>query len=32
MQAATAISMPGPYAPDQIAELLPGIVTTVLGR
>ncbi|MGK2351424.1 NAD(P)H-hydrate epimerase [Cutibacterium sp. V947] len=32
MQAATAISMPGPYAPDQIAELLPGVVTTVLGR
>lgn len=32
MQAATAISMPGPYAPDQIAELLPGTVTTVLSR
>ena len=32
MQAATAISMPGPYAPDQIAELLPGVVTTVVGR
>ena len=32
MQAATAISMPGPYAPDQIAELLPGTITTVLSR